>query len=395
MTIGDHAGRQGEQLQVLDLFAGCGGFSAGFRSYAPEGARAPVFRTVAAVEWDKAAAATFAVNHPDADVLPLDIQDFAPPVSAGSVDVITGGPPCQGFSGLGPEDPDDPRNKLWQDYMRIVVDVQPKVFVMENVDRFLRSSQFSQLVAAARDGALRDYALTAKILNAADYGVPQARRRALVIGTRRDLPPLEHPQPTHAKLGVTFPDQLFGSLPPWKSVRSIFQRSAQLGRTVEAMPERTCAPLGHDVPGAFRTDELHVGRTPVPLSMARYAAIHPGGNRKDLRGKWAQINGECVYLSTESWDRHNSGSGDVMGRLHADRPSVTIRTEFFKPEKGRYLHPVENRPITHYEAALIQGFPDDYLWCGSKIQIARQIGNAVPVGLSRALAGAIYQHLGA
>ncbi|MEU5001559.1 DNA cytosine methyltransferase [Streptomyces sp. NPDC021622] len=82
-----------------------------------------------------------------------------------------------------------------------------------------------------------------------------------------------------------------------------------------------------------------------------------------------------------------------MGRLRADRPSVTIRTEFYKPEKGRYLHPTQDRPITHYEAALIQGFPDSYRWCGSKIQIARQIGNAVPVGLGRALAGAIHQRL--
>ena len=82
-----------------------------------------------------------------------------------------------------------------------------------------------------------------------------------------------------------------------------------------------------------------------------------------------------------------------MGRLRWDDPSVTIRTEFFKPEKGRYLHPFADRPITHYEAALIQGFPKDFLWCGSKLQIARQIGNAVPVGLSRAIAGQLYDYL--
>jgi DNA (cytosine-5)-methyltransferase 1 len=85
-----------------------------------------------------------------------------------------------------------------------------------------------------------------------------------------------------------------------------------------------------------------------------------------------------------------------MGRLEWDRPSLTIRTEFFKPEKGRYLHPQwdaedtshrVNRPISHWEAARIQGFPDDFVWAGSKIEIARQIGNAVPIGLARALAG--------
>lgn len=80
-----------------------------------------------------------------------------------------------------------------------------------------------------------------------------------------------------------------------------------------------------------------------------------------------------------------------MGRLHWDRPSVTIRTEFFKPEKGRYLHPTAHRAITHHEAARLQGFPDDYLWIGSKVEIARQIGNAVPVALGRALGATIAQ----
>lgn len=84
-------------------------------------------------------------------------------------------------------------------------------------------------------------------------------------------------------------------------------------------------------------------------------------------------------LSTDSWDKHDTGTGDVMGRLRLGEPSVTIRTEFFKPEKGRYLHPTEHRPITHYEAARIQGFPLDFRWCGSKTDIARQIGNAVPI----------------
>src|SRR5690606_27946388 len=86
------------------------------------------------------------------------------------------------------------------------------------------------------------------------------------------------------------------------------------------------------------------------------------------------------------WRNHRSGSGDVMGRLWWDRPSVTIRTEFFKPEKGRYLHPTEHRAITHFEAALIQGFPEDYKWFGSKTSIGRQIGNAVPIPLAKAIA---------
>ncbi|MFD0469817.1 DNA cytosine methyltransferase [Nonomuraea thailandensis] len=105
------------------------------------------------------------------------------------------------------------------------------------------------------------------------------------------------------------------------------------------------------------------------------------------------VSTHVEYLSTESWDNHRTGTGDVMGRLRLGEPSVTIRTEFFKPEKGRYLHPTRHRPITHYEAARIQGFSVDFRWCGSKVEIAKQIGNAVPIPLGRAIAGAIYDLL--
>ena len=91
------------------------------------------------------------------------------------------------------------------------------------------------------------------------------------------------------------------------------------------------------------------------MSKARYRAIPAGGNRNDLPD----------HLLSPCWRKHKSGSGDVMGRLMWNKPSVTIRTEFFKPEKGRYLHPEEHRPITHAEAAFIQGFPESFLWCGN------------------------------
>ena len=111
------------------------------------------------------------------------------------------------------------------------------------------------------------------------------------------------------------------------------------------------------------------------LSLNRYRSIPPGGNRFDIP----------YHLLAPCWRTHRTGSGDVMGRLFWDKPSVTIRTEFYKPEKGRYLHPTEDRPITHLEAARLQGFPDDYMWFGSKHSIARQIGNAVPLDLGEAL----------
>ncbi|GAA2436554.1 DNA cytosine methyltransferase [Streptomyces macrosporus] len=405
----------------MDLFAGAGGFSAGFAAYRPAGGGNP-FTSVAAVEFDAAAASTYAANFGAAHVHAGDIADFDPTPFKGQVDVILGGPPCQGFSGLGSENPDDPRNELWREYVNVVAKVHPKIFVIENVDRFLRSGQYRELKSASeqRGHPLYDYNVVTAILNAADYGVPQARRRAIVICTHKDFAePLEHPAPTHAKRGydpsegegreAPLPAPA-GALPRWVPVSRVFDASARLP-LADRMPE----PRGGEahvqgVPGYHLTTDLHFGRNPELLSRARYKAIPENGNRNDLRGKYfkvdrsgrirlsteagyRRIKGPETYLSTESWDNHTRGSGDVMGRLRRNEPSVTIRTEFYKPEKGRYLHPTEDRPITHYEAALIQGFPEDFKWYGSKIQIARQIGNAVPVGLAAQLARAVHGFL--
>ncbi|MEU9732004.1 DNA cytosine methyltransferase [Streptomyces sp. NPDC048002] len=394
-------------ITVVDLFSGAGGFSAGFRAYEPDGPGSSPFRSIAAVEFDEAAAATYAANFGGSHVANMDIALWDARPYAGKVDVIMGGPPCQGFSGLhrnNPEKPkaDDPRNRLWVEYVRVVKDIQPKIFVLENVDRFLSSQEFDGLKAAtAEGGPLANYTLRWKVLNSADYGVPQARRRAIVIATRNDVgEPLEHPRPSHsreggpAQPGLDEPEDTSGELLRWVPVGpTVFARTPKDAPDLDLPPDRAKDPLGVLLPGPFKTTELHIGRSPTALSKARYRAIPPGGNRHDLRNKWEVIEGVDTYLSTPSWDRHNSGSGDVMGRMHFDRPSVTIRTEFYKPEKGRYLHPRSNRPITHYEAALIQGFPADFEWFGSKIQIARQIGNAVPVGLGRSLAQAIHERL--
>ena len=113
----------------------------------------------------------------------------------------------------------------------------------------------------------------------------------------------------------------------------------------------------------------------------RYQAVPPGGNRFDLQRNAPELTPAC-------WIRKTSGGTDLFGRLWWDRPSVTIRTEFFKPEKGRYLHPEQHRPITH-RAARLMGFPDDFRFSGSKTEIARQIGNAVPPPL----AGAAARHI--
>jgi DNA (cytosine-5)-methyltransferase 1 len=345
---------------LIDLFAGCGGITEGFRR---EG-----FEPLLAVEWDRAAAATYAHNFGDhvvcGDVAAVHEREVP------GADVLVGGPPCQGFSQLGTRDPDDPRNVLWKEYARIVGHVRPQVFVLENVPQFLKSGQFDMMLDwTLPGGPLDGYQLVHGVLNAADYGVPQRRRRAIVIGSRVGAPSL--PEPSHGE----------GGRAAWVGVREALA-GIPLETGPAELPDRT---LLDGTPGPFKSPELHLGRNPKELSRRRYDSIPPGGNRFDLPDE----------LMPACWANKPTGTTDVMGRLEWDRPSLTIRTEFFKPEKGRYLHPQwdaddpdrrVNRPITHWEAARIQSFPDDFVWCGSKIDIAKQIGNAVPVGLASAVA---------
>ena len=133
---------------VIDLFAGCGGMTEGFR------ASGLGFEPVAAVEWELGAAATYAINFGESHTRWEDIADFEVP---GKADVVIGGPPCQGFSNLGSKDVNDPRNKLWKEYMRVVLEANPQVFVLENVERFSRSTEFALLMNELASGRLRKW----------------------------------------------------------------------------------------------------------------------------------------------------------------------------------------------------------------------------------------------
>lgn len=327
-------------LTVVDLFAGAGGFTLGF----VQAGFVPVF----AVEFDKAAAETYEANFGPHCVSKdiNDIKDFP------AADIIIGGPPCQGFSNLGAHLPNDPRNQLWRHYVRAVDQIRPRVFVVENVPPLLNSEEGQELI---RETRAMGYAVEGRILIAADYGAPQVRKRTIIIGSR--IGPVVFPEQTNIKPGKR--TLLNRHLPDWVSVRQV-------------IGDLPFEPTGYS---------LHIGRNPTPKSLQRYKHIPPGGNRWNLPRD----------LMPECWKRKTKGGTDLFGRLRWDEPSVTIRTEFFKPEKGRYLHPEAHRPITHREAARIQCFPDDFTFKGSKIAIAKQIGNAVPVRFAYAIAQAVKQ----
>lgn len=354
---------------LVDLFSGAGGITTGFSfdlgANYPE--FTPSFRSVLAIDNNKDAIQTYETNFGSHGLaanieqiiyktLPDGRHRFSEIAENGivqrqitipqKVHVVVGGPPCQGFSQLGRMnnwDREDPRNLLWQYFIQMVKRLEPDIFLMENVPQLLTSKQGQEILNEAHK--LGYFLAQPKVLDASLYGVPQKRKRAFILGSR--IGPIELPEPTFEM----------------RTVRDAFAN----------LPEPS-------------NDPLFILRNPRPMSLERYQVIPEGGNRFDLMKARPDITPRC-------WLEKPTGSTDVMGRLWWDKPSLTIRTEFFKPEKGRYLHPNQHRPITHREAAALQTFPHDFEFTGSKIEIARQIGNAVPPVLSFQIATNIHARL--
>lgn len=348
--------------KVIDLFAGAGGLTEGFRE-----AFGDRLEPVWANDFNRFAVDTYNCNFGPhcvyGDILDL-LNDAA--VDIPEADIVMGGPPCQGFSLLNKNREGDPRKEMWRPYIEVVRRSGASVFVMENVPQLLGTPEHQDILCAAEAlGFPRENIAWAKLC-AADYGVPQVRHRAFIVGCRfADPHTFFPPLPTHTKRD----NNTAQGLPQWRGVRD----------AIADLP----APDGIEIRNDAPPLDLHFGRTPTETSIARYRAIpEQGMNRFDLQRHAPELTPGC-------WIRKTSGGTDLFGRLWWDRPAFTIRTEFFKPEKGRYLHPEQHRPITHREAARLQTFPDTFRFCGSKIEIAKQIGNAVPVGLAAAVARSI------
>ena len=373
-----YAARKDEKLlsfsikpRLIDLFAGAGGMTLGFT-----GLTGHSFEPVWANDFNEYAVRTYNTNFGD-HCTAGDIVDILrdPKTKIPKADVVIGGPPCQGFSLLNKFRDEDPRKELWRPFMEVVERSEASIFVMENVPQLLGSYEYGEIKGFAE-------ALGFKVretrLCAADYGAPQVRWRAFIIGCsfadpRVVFPPKKtnfNPNNGYRKSFSEEYDAYISEAAKWKTVRdAIGDLPPPEGTEIRNLP----SPL-----------DLHFGRTPTAMSLERYKAIPDEGmNRFDLQKRAPKITPAC-------WIRKTSGGTDLFGRLWWDRPSVTIRTEFFKPEKGRYMHPVQHRPITHREAARLQTFPDNFKFIGSKIEIAKQIGNAVPPLLAARIADCVY-----
>jgi DNA (cytosine-5)-methyltransferase 1 len=340
-----------EPIRLIDLFAGIGGMTCGFvqadRGYEP----------IFAVEIEESAAEIYKANFGNH----IHVGDIADVQSFPKADVVIGGPPCQGFSPLGRDRDVESRaklNSLWRHFVEALEQAEPDVFVMENVPELLRSAEFATFKDETGPNGL-GYTIREDALLAADFGVPQLRRRAIVIGSKDGDPPW--PKESHEP----------GS---YVTVR-------------EALKGLPLEPDGHS---------WHRSRPNIrPSSIERYKAVPAGGNRFDLAKNRPDLLPRC-------WAEKPTGTTDVFGRLWWNRPSLTIRTEFYKPEKGRYLHPEAHRPITVREAACLMSFPraqakpprgfilpEDL----PMIAVAKGLGNAVPPKLAEAIACAVAEHL--
>lgn len=366
-------GRKRERFRLIDVFAGAGGMTLGFsRTFGH------VFESVWANDFNADCVRTYQANFGH-NCIAGDIVDILedPETDIPKADVVIGGPPCQGFSLLNKNREGDPRKQLWRPYLDIVARSGADVFVMENVPQLLGSFEHGEILGTAEAMGFKCWS---EVLMAADYGVPQTRKRAFIVGCKHFDPAALFPPPK-SHYNPRLRDQQLALrirgdadyLPrptPWSTVRD----------AIADLPP----PKGTEVRDEAPPLDLHFGRSPTSKSMARYRAIpEEGMNRFDLQRIAPEITPAC-------WIRKTSGGTDLFGRLWWDRPAFTIRTEFFKPEKGRYLHPEQHRPITHREAARLQSFPDDFVFTGSKIEIARQIGNAVPPLLAARVADYVY-----
>lgn len=334
--------RKSKGFRLIDVFAGAGGMTLGFSRCFGH-----VFESVWANDFDDSCVETYNANFGN-HCIPGDIVKILAHRNTHipEADVVIGGPPCQGFSLLNKNRDGDPRKQLWRQYFEVLRRSDAKVFVMENVPQLLGSFEHGEIMGTAE---AMGFKVWGAILCAADYGVAQTRRRAFIVGCKFFEPRLLFPpRKTHfnpSKNGgqISFShtdnNNYFSEASKWQTVRDV----------IADLPP----PIGTGIRSEQPPLDLHFGRTPTHMSLSRYKAIPDEGmNRFDLQRRALRLTPAC-------WIRKKSGGTDLFGRLWWDRPAFTIRTEFFKPEKGRYLHPQQHRPITHREAARLQSFPNE------------------------------------
>lgn len=359
-------------LTAIDLFCGAGGLSEGFRQ---AGVDVRVGQDITPVF-----GRTFEATHQGARFVEGPIQDIsasdlleASGASPGEIDIIIGGPPCQGYSVYNHQrGMDDPRVGLFKQYLRIVREIKPRWLVMENV---------SGITSIAGGGIVREiqagmrqlgYRVDMKLLKAEEHGVPQERRRVFFIATRGDACPILFPVPTHGP-------ELRPFVTIWDAISDL--PSLGNGESGENSPY-ACAPQT-PYQALLRGDRSrvtnHSAPRLAPVNVTRLQHIPPGGS-------WRDIPFDLLPAGMKKAKR--SDHTKRYGRPAKDDLACTILTKC-DIHWGAYIHPAEDRALTVREAARLQSFPDFFTFCGSRTEQFVQVGNAVPPLLARAVAQAL------
>jgi DNA (cytosine-5)-methyltransferase 1 len=335
---------------AIDLFSGSGGVTTGYKSAG--------IRVLAAVDIDLFSRMTYQANHPEVELFDQDLSQLEPmmilneiKLDPGALSILTACAPCQSYSSLGRMNREESSKgtSLVERVADFVDAMLPRAIVMENVPELRRTDEFMRLLIRLSSAG---YGVQHTVVNAADFGVPQRRRRLVLIGLRgvsdQEVPLLSVDHP------------------------SLSQNSRK--RTVRT----TLALVARFAHG----DALHTVRTSFPVVVAqRIAAIPPdGGSRSSLP---ENLRLDCHQAMK---GKRGTAAGNVYGRMRWDAPSPTLTTRCTTPACGRFLHPEENRPITVREAATLQTFPLNYSFKGQSMAVQAQIGNAVPPKLAQAIA---------
>lgn len=353
------------KFNVIDLFAGVGGLSYGF-------AHNDNFKIVMANEYDSDISKAYTLNHPSVDMVCCDIRDLTETVikehtNEARIDLLVGGPPCQSYSTLGKRQMDD-RANLFREYCRVLTIVKPRAFIFENVTGLL-SMQGGKLFPLIQEEFKKlGYNLKFKVLNAADYGVPQVRERVILVGTVGENS-FEYPKPTHGykpglKPYVTVDDAL-SSLPILKSGESSDEYLTG--------PQNEFQQFVQDTEFISDNDAPNNGEHLIKIMKA----LPDGGDKNDLPKEI----------------RPKSGYGNTYAKMWWKRPAPTITRNFACPSSSRCVHPRDSRAMTTREGARLQSFPDSYKFYGSRGVKNLEIGNAVPPLLSVALAKQMFKFL--
>ena len=344
---------------MVDLFAGCGGVTTGFKNKG--------FKVLTAVEFDSIVAETYRLNHPEVVLYEQDIRNVSPEeimercnFEQEELTVLSVCAPCQPFSRQNRFKSRDKRDRLVLETVRFASAFKPLFVFMENVPGLGKSTEIlDQLV----EGLIElGYTVSQpQVVDAVNYGVPQFRKRLILLSSRNGTE-LDVPEPTH-----TSPDNAAKSGKcPWRTV----------GGAIADLPELESGE-------SSEIDPLHKARRHAQLSLERLKYIPHNGGSRDSLPSHLQLN--CHK------NGKNVGYHDVYGRMDSRRPSNTLTTGCTNFTKGRFAHPTADRAITPREAARLQTFTDSYRFYGSYEQISSQIGNAVPVMLAEAFAGYFYE----